>query len=87
MLVDWVWMSGASVGIKRPQALLKVTQDGIVGPKTIAAVNNTDGFLTTLYAARKRHFENIVKNRPASKKFLKGWLNRLDYIYNEKTEV
>lgn len=25
MLVDWVWMSGANIGIKRPQKLLKVT--------------------------------------------------------------
>ena len=25
MLVDWVWGSGASIGIKRPQKLLKVT--------------------------------------------------------------
>lgn len=82
MLVDWVWGSGASIGIKRPQKLLKVTQDGIVGPKTIAAVNSAQDFLKTLYGARKAHFEAIVKSRPASKKFLKGWMNRLDYLYN-----
>lgn len=82
MLVDWVWGSGAGVGIKRPQRLLNVTQDGIVGPKTIAAVNNTPDFLNTLYEARKAHFESIVKARPTSKKFLKGWMNRLNYIYN-----
>lgn len=81
MLVDWVWMSGANIGIKRPQKLLKVTQDGIVGPKTISAVNNTKDFLKILYNARKDHFESIVKSKPTSKKFLKGWLNRLNYIY------
>ena len=83
MLVDWVWMSGANIGIKRPQKLLGVTQDGIVGPKTIAAVNNTQGFLKVLYDARKSHFENIVKSRPASAKFLKGWMNRLNYLYGK----
>ena len=31
-LVDWVWASGVN-GIKIPQRLLGVTQDGIVGPK------------------------------------------------------
>lgn len=82
MLVDWVWGSGASIGIKRPQKLLKVTQDGIVGPKTIAAVNSAQDFLKTLYDARKAHFEAIVKSKPTSKKFLKGWMNRLDYLYN-----
>ena len=39
ILVDWVWASGAH-GIKIPQRLLGVTVDGIVGPKTIAAVNS-----------------------------------------------
>ena len=38
ILVDWVWASGAH-GIKIPQRLLGVTVDGIVGPKTLAAVN------------------------------------------------
>lgn len=82
MLVDWVWGSGANIGIKRPQKLLNVTQDGIVGPKTLAAVNSTPNLLKTLYDARKAHFEAIVKARPTSKKFLKGWMNRLNYIYN-----
>lgn len=82
MLVDWVWMSGANIGIKRPQGLLGVTQDGIVGPKTIAAVNKSNNFLKTLYQARKTHFENIVRSKPSSKKFLNGWMNRLNYLYN-----
>lgn len=81
MLVDWVWGSGASVGIKRPQRLLEVTQDGIVGPKTIAAVNSTQDFLKTLYDARKAHFNEIVRKKPSQKKWLKGWINRIDYIY------
>lgn len=81
MLVDWVWGSGASVGIKRPQRLLKVTQDGIVGPKTIAAVNSAQDFLETLYDARKAHFNEIVRKKPSQKKWLKGWINRIDYIY------
>ena len=38
ILVDWVWASGAH-GVKIPQRLLGVAVDGIVGPKTIAAVN------------------------------------------------
>lgn len=41
ILVDWVWASGTH-GIKRPQRILGVTADGIVGPKTLAAVNSMD---------------------------------------------
>ena len=41
ILVDWVWGSGAN-GIKIPQHVLGLKQDGIVGPVTLAAVNNAD---------------------------------------------
>lgn len=41
ILVDWVWASGAN-GIKIPQRLLGVAVDGIVGAKTLAAVNAAD---------------------------------------------
>lgn len=38
-LVEWVWGSGAW-GIKLPQRLLGLKEDGSVGPITLAAVNN-----------------------------------------------
>ena len=38
LLVDWLWNSG-SYGIRIPQSVLGVKIDGVVGPKTIAAVN------------------------------------------------
>lgn len=81
MVVDWVWTSGAGT-IKRVQALLNVTQDGIVGPKTIAALNAAKDINVKVYQARKSFFEAIVKRNPSQKKWLKGWMNRLNYIYN-----
>ena len=39
ILVDWIWASGVH-GIKIPQDLLGVIPDGIVGPKTLVAVNS-----------------------------------------------
>lgn len=81
MVVDWVWTSGAGT-IKRVQALLNVTQDGIVGPKTIAALNAAKDISVKVYQARKSFFEAIVKRNPSQKKWLKGWMNRLNYIYN-----
>lgn len=83
MIVDWVWTSGQGIGIKRVQRLLGVTADGIVGPKTVAAVNaKGHSFIKDVYNARKAHFESIVKSNPTQKKWLKGWMNRINYIYN-----
>lgn len=39
ILIDWLWASG-SWGIIKPQKLLGVRADGVVGVKTISALNN-----------------------------------------------
>ena len=81
ILVGWVWGSG-KYGITLPQQLLKVTADGIVGPKTIAAVNSADPkkLFELIWKRRKKYFEDICVSRPANKKFLKGWLRRLNSV-------
>lgn len=86
LVVDWLWGSGV-YGIKYPQQVLAVTADGIVGPKTLAAINgypNQKELFQKLWDRRKQHFESIVRNNPSQKVFLKGWMNRLnDYRYEE----
>lgn len=84
ILVDWVWASGAW-GIKYPQRILGVTDDGVVGPKTLEAINNypdQSELFKKLWIRRKQHFEDIVAAKPSQKEFIKGWLNRLnDFKY------
>lgn len=78
LLVDWVWTSGV-YGIKYPQQVLGVTADGIVGPKTLAAINDYKDkkeLFQKLWNRRKQHFEALGKG--AKSIFLKGWLNRLN---------
>ena len=61
--------------------MLGVVDDGIVGAKTIAAINNyknQEQLFNKLWAKRKAHFEGIVSANPSQKVFLKGWLNRLN---------
>lgn len=84
ILVDWVWGSGA-YGIKIPQSVLGVKVDGIVGPKTIAAVNACDPrVLFELIKQERRDFiERICVTRPANRRFRKGWLNRLNDLRYE----
>lgn len=80
LLVDWLWTSG-QWGIKYPQQVLGVIVDGQVGAKTLAAINNYPDqkeLWQKLWNRRKKHFESIANNNPNQKKFLKGWLNRLN---------
>lgn len=84
LLVDWYWGSGV-YGIKYPQRVLGVTTDGIVGVKTLAAINDYPDqkeLFQKLWNRRKKHFEDIVKRDPSQKVFLNGWMNRLnDFEY------
>lgn len=84
ILVDWVWASG-SHGIKRPQRLLGVKADGIVGKQTIAALNAMDA--ATLFKMvkddRAKFVDEICKARPKNEKYRKGWMNRINAIRYE----
>ena len=79
LLVDWTWGSGKH-GIIIPQRCLGVTPDGIVGMKTINALNasNQRIIYNKVWEARRQFYYNIVKSNPSQKKWLKGWLNRLN---------
>lgn len=100
ILVDWVWGSGKH-GIVIPQCLLGVVSDGIVGEKTLAAVNAADPrqLFDTIFEARKKFLHDITNQSIAryerkigrkateaelkkhtNKRFIKGWLNRLEAI-------
>lgn len=84
ILVDWVWASG-SHGIKRPQRLLGVKADGIVGKQTVAAVNAMDA--ATLFKMikddRAKFIDEICRARPKNEKYRKGWMNRINAIRYE----
>lgn len=100
ILVDWVWGSGAH-GILIPQRLLGVKVDGIVGDKTLEALNaqEPDKFFQMVFDARKKFLQDITAGsirryeakigrkateaelvKYTNKRFLKGWLNRLEDI-------
>lgn len=89
ILVDWYWGSG-KWGIVIPQRIMGLTQDGIVGPKTITKLNelidsDAESLFYKIYAAREKFLDDIVKNNPSQKKFLKGWKNRLaDFKYSNR---
>lgn len=100
ILVDWVWASGTH-GIVIPQRLLGVKADGIVGNKTLSAVNFADPeqLFEAIFQARVDFLHDITRTsivkyeskigrkatekelmKHTNKRFLKGWLNRLNDI-------
>jgi len=79
LLVDWYWNSGV-YGIRIPQYVLGVKVDGCVGPKTIAAINSHPdqrALFVRLWKERKEYLQRLGA-KPTQKKFLAGWLNRLN---------
>jgi lysozyme family protein len=100
ILVDWVWGSGKH-GIIIPQRILGVQADGIVGNKTLSAVNfaDPDQLFDAIFQARVDFLNEITQNsitkyeqkigreapesellKHTNKRFIKGWLNRLNAI-------
>lgn len=82
ILVDWVWASGKN-GIVIPQKILGVKPDGIVGIKTLAAINdfhNQELLFSSIKKARIDFIDTICAKRPANDKFKKGWLRRINSI-------
>ena len=84
ILIDWVWASGVH-GIRRPQAILGVSVDGIVGAKTIAALNAAypERLFEAIKADRAKFIDEICKARPKNEKYRKGWMNRINAIKYE----
>lgn len=78
LCVDWLYNSGI-VAIKRVQKIVGVVDDGIVGPKTIAAINarEPEPLFYQIRAARIAFVETIVRNKSSQRKFLQGWMNRI----------
>lgn len=85
ILVDWVWGSG-KWGIKIPQRIMGLKDDGVVGPKTLAAINGADpkSLFEKIYVARLKFLDDLVARKPSQKRFIKGWKNRLaDFKYSD----
>lgn len=81
IVVDWLWASGKH-GITGVQKLLGVKVDGIIGEKTLAALNAQDprALFDHIHRARARFIDQVIAGRPTSACYRAGWLRRLDYI-------
>jgi len=81
LVVDWIWASG-TLQIKKVQRILGVTVDGVVGPKTIAAINNYSGGQRALFdriKVQRTAFINAIAVGTQAR-YKKGWSRRLGAI-------
>jgi lysozyme family protein len=81
-IVDGAINQGKGTIAKYVQDIVGVTADGVVGNKTLEAINNHDSkdLFQKLKAKREDKYHRIVANNPSQKKFIKGWINRLNSI-------
>ena len=56
----------------------KVSEDGVLGPLTLAAVNRADqgALWGALRATRGEFYRRLAERKPSQQKFLRGWLRR-----------
>lgn len=76
---DFAVNAGTGTAAKRLQRAAGVQDDGVIGNKTILAVNQLpakqvyDSFNTQ----RKAYYDNIIANNPSQAQFRKSWYSRI----------
>lgn len=59
----------------------KLVEDGLMGPKTRAALqSDTIPVTKAILQARRKFYEMLAEQKPTQKVFLKGWLNRVNAL-------
>ena len=83
-IFDWAVNSGGR-GIKKAQIIANrfganLVIDGIVGKKTLEAINAIDPkmFLNEYHEMQRTFYKNLAARDSSQEGFLKGWLNRIE---------
>jgi lysozyme family protein len=81
-IVDGAINQGRGTIAKYVQEIIGVTADGLVGNKTLEAINGYDpkDLFDKLKVKRIDKYHKIVANNPSQIKFIKGWLRRVECI-------
>ncbi len=86
-LAEKVFNSAVNMGSSRAYRLLqdavnvlggKLVPDGVLGPKSIVAINKMDGnkVLIQFRVEQANYYHSLVARRPSLGKYIKGWLRR-----------
>ncbi len=80
VIFDFAVTAGMATAVKIAQAIVGVAADGLLGQKTISALNQTDPnlFVCLYLLARIKHYLDLANSNPERyARFLRGWLNRV----------
>lgn len=82
IIFDMAVNSGPKQALMTLQGTMNIAKDGVVGPKTMAAVASYQPLtLADQYLdARERFYYDICARDPSQKKFLSGWINRINSL-------
>ena len=72
-IFDMCVNAGQYRAVRLAQKVAHAYEDGLMGPATVRAINNSVGFVDHYKGARIRFYQNL--NNPH---FLKGWINRVN---------
>jgi len=77
-IFDFAVNAGSRTAVKLAQIVAGTTPDGVMGPKTVEAVNGIepDKFIMAYAIAKVARYAGICKRDASQKKFLLGWINR-----------
>ena len=77
-IFDFAINSGVSTSVGLAQNVVGGSCDGVIGPKTIQAINNfqPDHFIAAFTVEKCRKYIAICKKRPDSRKYFFGWIDR-----------
>jgi lysozyme family protein len=77
-VVDWAVTSGPYIATKGLQLALGVEADGVMGPQTLAAVQQADlrSLGNKVAVERLKMYGRLVSSKPTQAKFALGWITR-----------
>ena len=80
VVFDFAVNAGTGRSVKTLQQAIGVVADGIIGPRTMAAINgaNTKNLVAKFSDARTDFYQGIVARKPDQARFIRGWLNRVE---------
>lgn len=77
-LFDFAVNAGVKTAVKLAQIVVGTTPDGVIGPKTLQAINalQVDYFRASYTVAKIKRYRDIVAKDRTQMRFLFGWINR-----------
>ena len=77
-IFDFSVNAGVKTSASLAQLVVETEADGVIGPQSLEKINafDPDHFLAVFTLAKIARYMAIIRKRPASKKYLYGWITR-----------